>query len=315
MCPWPARAGRWRPSAGAGAAARAAIPAAGSRSASRGSRSAGRRRRRTSGRSASTRSCMLASSASVTWSLTRLPSQSGEALTISSAFARTRSTGVVKSTLSSTAPIWLDGFPRPVLERLLDEIGERHDHAPHVPEPDHHIGRGDLLDAAGFVLDHDRVLDADRLRHRELDAGDQVREHRPGGEADDQAGDAGGGEQADAVLAHRLERHQRGADRHDDQQRVDDAPQHAHLRHMLAGEQVVGDVELEAAAGRGPRRCAIAVIAIQPMRTIAGDQQADARGRCDRPRSNGAAGSATNSATIRNASWVRCRVPARTPAR
>ena len=174
-----------------------------------------------------------------------VPSQSGDAFTISIAFARTRSTGVVESIREQHGADLARGFTRPVLERLLDEIGQRHDHAPHVPEPQHHIGRGDLLDAAGFVLDHDRILDADRLRHRELNAGDQIREHRPRGEADDQAGDAGGGEQADAVLAHRLEGHQRGADRHDDQQRVDDPAQHAHLRHVLAREQIVGDVEAE----------------------------------------------------------------------
>ena len=73
----------------------------------------------------------------------------------------------------------------------------------------------------------------------------RLREHRPGGEADHESGDAGGGEQADAVLTHRLEGHQRGADGHDDQERVDHAAQHAHLRHVLAGEQVVGDVEVE----------------------------------------------------------------------
>jgi hypothetical protein len=47
----------------------------------------------------------------------------------------------------------------PILERLLDEQGEWHDQPAQVPQADHHIRRGDLLDAAGFVFDHDLVID------------------------------------------------------------------------------------------------------------------------------------------------------------
>ena len=90
-----------------------------------------------------------------------------------------------------------------------------------------------------------RVVDADRLRHRQLHAGEQVAQHRARGEAGDDAGDAGGGEQADAVLPHRLEGHQRGADRDDHHQHVGGAQQHAHLRDVLARQQVVVDVEPE----------------------------------------------------------------------
>ena len=50
---------------------------------------------------------MVSALESVTCSLIRLPSHSGDAFTISSALARTRSTGVVKSTSISTVPIRL----------------------------------------------------------------------------------------------------------------------------------------------------------------------------------------------------------------
>jgi len=38
------------------------------------------------------------------------------------------------------------GVPRPVIERLLNEIIERHDQSPLIPQTDDNIGRGDLLD-------------------------------------------------------------------------------------------------------------------------------------------------------------------------
>src|SRR5665213_2234504 len=65
------------------------------------------------------------------------------------------------------------------------------------------------------------------------------------GEARHDAGNAGGGEQADAILPHRLERHQRGANRDNHHQHVCGAQQHAHLREVLARQQVVVDVEPE----------------------------------------------------------------------
>ena len=69
--------------------------------------------------------------------------------------------------------------------------------------------------------------------------GDQVAQHRPRGEAGHQAGDAGRGKQADAVLADRLEGHQGRAHGEQHDQRVDDMAQDAHLRDVLAGDQNV----------------------------------------------------------------------------
>src|SRR5262249_46361483 len=151
---------------------------------------------------ASTRSSIEFSLASVTCSCATCPSHSLEAFTISVSLARIKSIGAVKSTYTEEIGV----FACPVLERLLDKIAEWHDQPAQVPQADHHIGRGDLLDAAPLVLDDDLVVDADRLRGGDLDAGDEIAQHRPRREADDQAGDAGRGEQAHAVLPHRLER-------------------------------------------------------------------------------------------------------------
>ncbi len=63
---------------------------------------------------------------------------------------------------------------------------------------------------------------------------------------DDDAGDAGGSKQADAILADCRKRHQRGTDCKHHQQHIDGARQHAHLGVVLAREQIVVDVEPEA---------------------------------------------------------------------
>ena len=104
------------------------------------------------------------------------------------------------------------------------------------------------------VFDHDLVVDPDRLRGRDLDAGDEVGQQRPRGQSHDQSGDAGRGEQAHAVLPHRLEGHQHRAQRHHDDQRVQRALENAHLGDVLARQQRVGGfggeaMEIDAAAG------------------------------------------------------------------
>ena len=137
-------------------------------------------------------------------------------------------------------------MPRPILERFFDEIAQRHDQAALVPDADHHIGGGDLLDPAEFVLDDDGVLEPDRLGHGDLHAGDQIAQHRPGGEPDREPDHARRREQADAVLADRLERHQRGRERDHDDQSIGRALQDAYLGDVLAGQQVVRGVQLEA---------------------------------------------------------------------
>jgi serine/threonine protein kinase len=59
---------------------------------------------------------------------------------------------------------------RPVLERRLDEVGDRHHEPPLVPDAHHDVGQRDLLDAPPLALDDDHVVEADRLGDRDLDA-------------------------------------------------------------------------------------------------------------------------------------------------
>src|SRR5215208_4519774 len=66
------------------------------------------------------------------------------------------------------------------------------------------------------------------------------------GKADDQAGGAGGGEQADAVLLDGFEGHQRRRDGNDDDQGIDHALEDTDLGDMLAGEKVLVGIEAEA---------------------------------------------------------------------
>jgi hypothetical protein len=74
-------------------------------------------------------------------------------------------------------------LPGPILERFFDEITQRHDQAAQIPQADHDIGRGDLLDSTRLVLDDDMVVDADRLGGCDLDAGDKIAQDRSSREA------------------------------------------------------------------------------------------------------------------------------------
>ena len=98
-----------------------------------------------------------------------------------------------------------------------------------------------------FVLDDHGIVDADRLGHGNLHAGEKVGQQRPRREAGDDAGDAGRGEQRHPVLAHRLEGHQREADGHQRDHRIEHAHKNPHLRHVLARQEIVLDVKPEAA--------------------------------------------------------------------
>ncbi len=134
----------------------------------------------------------------------------------------------------------------PILKRFFDEIAQRDDQAALVPDADHDIGRGDLLDPAEFILDDNRIFEPDRLGHGDLHAGDQVAQHRPRREPDGEPDHACRREQAHAVLANRFERHQRGSERDHEHQSIGRTLQDAHLGGVLAGQQVVRRVELEA---------------------------------------------------------------------
>src|SRR5207248_6805297 len=83
-------------------------------------------------------------------------------------------------------------LPRPIVEWLLNEIIERHDQPPEVPEADDDIGCGDFFDPSIFVLNRHGVFKPDWLRHRQLNPGAEITHDRLGGEAEKYAGDASG---------------------------------------------------------------------------------------------------------------------------
>ncbi|MDR8728874.1 hypothetical protein FEQ04_03196 [Burkholderia pseudomultivorans] len=163
---------------------------------------------------------------------------------------------------------------RPVRKRVFDDPLQRHDEAPLVPQPHRHERAGDFLDAAPLALDHDHVVEPDRLRQRDLQPGDQIAEHRPRGDTGDQARDAGRREQARADLPHVRKRHQRGAGADDHDQHHHGPHQHLRLRMDAPRVQVVGGIDRMrlddrvADAGRKPHQ--------QPGQR---DDRADRRGR------------------------------------
>jgi len=80
-------------------------------------------------------------------------------------------------------------LPRPVLERLADDFCEGHDETPSIPDSHDDVRHRDLFDAAPLAVDHDDIVHADRLRQRDLQAGQEILQHRSCGETDDQPGD------------------------------------------------------------------------------------------------------------------------------
>ena len=135
-------------------------------------------------------------------------------------------------------------LPGPIVERLLDEKIERHDQAAQIPKPDHHIGRGDLLDHRTRLHRHG-VFKPDRLGNGELNAGDEIAQNRLRGKTEDHTGSARRGEQADAVLAYRVKGHQREAERQKDDHGVEHAHHDAYLRDVLARQEIVFNVDAE----------------------------------------------------------------------
>src|SRR5689334_2237645 len=98
----------------------------------------------------------------------------------------------------------------PVLKRLFDEIGERHDHSPQVPEPHHHIVAGDRLDRAEFTFYYYLVLDSNWLCHCDLDPGEQVAQNGRAAKLRMIPRRSSRGEQTNPILSDRVEGHQSG---------------------------------------------------------------------------------------------------------
>src|SRR6266576_4384142 len=112
----------------------------------------------------------------------------------------------------------IGGVTRPILEGVLDEVAQRNDEAAEVPYFDDDVGRVDLFDTAPFALNDDDIVDADGFGDGNLQACEEVGGGRFGCGGDDQRGNAGGGEQAGAVVpdARVVEGPQESADVDDD---------------------------------------------------------------------------------------------------
>jgi len=131
----------------------------------------------------------------------------------------------------------------PVLEGFVDDLRERDDESSFVPDTDDDVGGGEFFDASPFAVDDDDVVDADGLGECDLEAGDERREGRLCGEADDDAGDAGGREEREADGADFGEGCERGAGAEDDDDDLESAFDDACLRVDAASGEVVFDVE------------------------------------------------------------------------
>ncbi len=143
---------------------------------------------------------------------------------------------------------------RPVGEGILEQMRQRHHLTPPVPQPHHDIGGVDLLDPAPLIVDHHRIIDSERLGQCQLHARDQIFQHRPCREAGDNARDAGGGEQRNAELAHRIEAHQRQRDGQNRQEDIDRLAENTHLGGGLARQKIVAGRDIEAVRHNGPWR-------------------------------------------------------------
>src|SRR5436190_1286403 len=88
------------------------------------------------------------------------------------------------------------GGAGPVLEGMLDEVRDRQDHSPRIPDAHDDIGERDLFDPAPLAFDHDDVVEAYRFADRDLDAGHEVAEGGAGGGPGRQPDDAGRSQEA-----------------------------------------------------------------------------------------------------------------------
>ena len=113
---------------------------------------------------------------------------------------------------------------------MVEEVGERENEAAEVPDADHDVHGADFLDPAPLALNDHGVFDAEGLRECDLDSGDEVGEGALRGEANDQAGESGGGENAFANVPDGRKGHEHDGQRDDDDQHNDDAVQHLELR-------------------------------------------------------------------------------------
>lgn len=139
------------------------------------------------------------------------------------------------------------GDTGPILEGSFDEVIDGENEAAQVPDADDDVGEGDFLDAPPFIFDDDDVIDADRLGEGDLEAGEEIGDCALGGEADNDADDSGGGEDAGAELPDLLEEHEDGGEGEDDDDEEEGFFENEDLGMDLTGAQIVGDGDVVAA--------------------------------------------------------------------
>jgi hypothetical protein len=93
------------------------------------------------------------------------------------------------------------GGTHPVLERLLDEVGDRHHQPSEVPDTDHDVCERDVFDAPPLARYDDHAIHADGVSQSDLETGEQCGDAPLGCEANDDARDASRREKARAKLA------------------------------------------------------------------------------------------------------------------
>ena len=130
----------------------------------------------------------------------------------------------------------------PVLERRLGEVRRRQHHPPVVPQPDHDVAQGDLLDPAPLVLHDDHVVEADRVAEGDLEAGDQVGQGRLRGDGGHDAQHPGRGQHARADRLHPGEAVERRAQGDEDDDGDGEPTDDQALGLHPSGDPVVGDV-------------------------------------------------------------------------
>ena len=112
-----------------------------------------------------------------------------------------------------------------------------------------------------FALNDQHIVDAQRLRQRQLQSGNQIAEHRPRGDAGDDADHASRGQQAGADLARTGKSHQHQRHPGDQNHEAHGARDEPRLRVNAPGLKVVFDIErvffddaLRQTAGRALRQ-------------------------------------------------------------
>ena len=140
----------------------------------------------------------------------------------------------------------LRGSAGPILERLFDKVAQRQDQAPVIPDAHHDVGERDLLYPPPLALHDQYIVLAHRLRQRDLESGQHVRQRLLRSDSGHDADDASRGEQAGTDMPDFREQHQDGRHGKEAHRDVHHFADDVHLGIDLAGAQVVSQRDIEA---------------------------------------------------------------------